>query len=563
MKYKGIKMFKKTLIAAALTAATASTAFAGDIAVSGTAYNVGNEYLGAYTGSALEGDLEGNNAIDYTAGIALGVDNTLKFVFGGGAIAADTSLKLQVSVDATVQAAVAAAVNAVVDSDGNNDAADLAAAQLAATNATAAIVAEQAALTPARVVVIAATDAAIGGAGSGATFADTQANIIAAAVGAPATSVSGVEVADLVDFGVDGNGDYEWVLFKLTSATLVSEVLTFNDTDTDASANVVTKFTKETIGTGDLTVAMTEAKDGTGAALAAPVASAQTLVTTTNQFSVVTTTANDTIDVEQDREHFASATDAVTTANFNFDVTVNAVDLGITDATSTFVAEIAGNLTSVTGVTYTDGANNGSFDSDNELAGTGVIDAVAAVTVAGDVSLDTRDITFSLTVTPSDADTEAFVLVDPTTVAFSWDLNGSEITFPYAPIGYTHITTNFELANSGDQEGDILLTAFSRDGESFSGTMTQKAEAGSLVKLGEQDIYDALDLTEGTSLSLTVTTTAPQDDIKVTGYSNIAEKGGRMTLLSDAYETAECTATSVVTNDGLTTESTDVTVTCD
>jgi hypothetical protein len=565
-------MLKKTLIAASLAAAT-STAFAGDITVSGTAYKVGNEYLNSYTGSALEGDLDAQAiGIAYDAGIALGVDNTLKFVFAGGAIEADTGLKLHVRTadiadhptSATILADAIDALDDVTEAAPADTAADLAALKAAAI---AVIVAAEAAD---RSVDGSATKVAVAAVPYDTDFATTKGDVATALGTAIDSFTGGGDVADLVDFGVDANGDYEWVLFKMTSATLVTDTLFFNETNGggDFGSNVVAKFTKSTIGAGDLTVAMPEAKDGTGANLAAPVASAKTLVTTANQFAVTATTVEDTIDVEQDRLYFVDAAAAQdTTGTFTFDVTEDGtIDLGLDADAAEISFEISGTLSGVDSVDLVDlGASNDSaaFDEDNLVEGTGIHNANITVTVDGKTNLATRTLGLSVMVTPAEADTDAFYMLgaaNSASDAFEWDLNGSEITFPYAPIGYDHITTNFELANSGDQEGDVLITAFTREGMDYSGTLTAKAMKESLTKISETEIMEALGLTEGTSLSITFSTTAPDADIKITGYSNIADKGGRMTLLSTAYEgesdkISSCSGTSAA--DGV-----DYTITC-
>ena len=543
-------MFKKTLLAAALVAAT-GTATAGTITVSGTAYKVGNEYLASYTGSALTGDLEvAGNYIAYQAGIALGVDNTLKFVFNGGAIAADTGLKLQVNTanaadhagSAGFLTAIGTAVGLVADATGTTQAeldVELAAAKAAAllvlSDAYAAdITVESSALVTA---INAVTTTGGDAVGSAKTAVDTVATAV--------DTYTIDDIADLVDFGVDGNGDYEWVLFKLTGAASVAQTLYFNDSDDDSAANVTTKFTKATIGAGDLTIGMTEAKDGTGANLAAPVAASQTLVTTADQFAVTATAVTDTIDVEQDRLFFSDATSDALSTSFVVDVTVDAtIDLGLDKDTATFVTEVTGNMAGVDSISFLEAQtgdatdDDGAFDVDNQVAGDGINDQTIAVTVDGTTNLATRTLGVSVEITPSEADTTAFYLLGSGTAganAFVWDLNGSEITFPYAPIGYDHITTNFEIANSGDQVGDVLITAFSREGVDYSGTLVGKAAAESLTKISETEVYDALALPAGTSLSITFSTTAPDADIKMTGYSNL-NSGGRMTLLSDSYE---------------------------
>ena len=543
-------MFKKTLIAAALVAAS-SSAMAGTITIAGDAYKVGNEYLGAYTGSALTGDLEAASiGITYKPGIALGIDNTLKFTFTGGAVAADTGLKLQkitVFADATTAAAIELAVDTAI-----------AAVADTAVNATDTAALKAAAITAAEGEVendgefdIVKFKAAVN-----ALTVDTYANITTAIEAIEALSAvvptTATDAADLVDFGTDANGDYEWVLFKITDNTLTaSQVLIFNDTDDDGAANISTKFTKATIGAGDLKVALPEAKDGTGANLAAPVATAKTLVTTANQFTVTATAVTDTIDVDQDRKFFVSTgAGDDETGVFTFDIVENTVGLGIVAANAKVLYTLEGSLTGVEDVTATNAT--AVADTDNQFERASLVaatDSTFKITVDGETNLATRTVTVSAMVTPAEASTGTFYLNSASASsnknkAFVWDLNGSEITFPYAPIGYSHITTNFELANSGDQDGDILVTAFGRDGATYSGTLTQSAEPSSLVKISGTDIYNALGLTAAASLSLTITTTAPDADIKASGYSNL-NTGGRMALLSDAYEgeKANCTGT--------------------
>ena len=567
-------MFKKTLLAAALATATGAV-FAGDITIAGgTAYKVGNEYLSAYTGTAgLEGDIAGAGlGIQYTSGIALGVNNTLKFEFAGGAISADVGLTLDkvtafaVHADqAAIDTAIDTAVGLVADATGTTQAeldVSLAAAKAAALAAIKVF-------TDADVTVDAA--AAIAAINAVTTVAldvvgKPKADIIAlnTVISSNIVVTGHAPVASLVDFTADANGDYTSVLFKLTSATGAADVLIFNAlAGVSGTSTATATFTKATIGTGNLTISMPEAKDDTGTVLSAPIAGAKILVTTADQFAVTATAVTDTIDVEQDRLFFSDAISDADSTAFVIDFTEDAtIGLKIDSTTAVFEAEITGNLTGVDSVAYAETVlvgtdDSAAFDVDNLVAGVGISDATVVVTVDGETNLATRTLGVSMMITPTEADTEAFYLLGSSTAganAFVWDLNGSEITFPYAPIGYDHITTNFELANSGTQEGEILLSAFGRDGASYTGSITQKAEAGSLVKVSGTDVYNALGLTAGSSISLTVTTTAPQNDIKVTGYSNL-NSGGRMTLLSDAYEgksdKANCVLTGTAVGDDL------------
>jgi hypothetical protein len=207
--------------------------------------------------------------------------------------------------------------------------------------------------------------------------------------------------------------------------------------------------------------------------------------------------------------------------------------------------------------------NGAEMDADNEATATGLLDSnVVDIEVDGTSNLATRILGVTYMVTPNEANTGAFYLAGsaatPAT-AFVWKLNGSEINFPYAPIGYSHITTNFEIANSGSDNGEVLLTAFDTMGTPYSANLPRLAEGGKLTAITGEGIASLFGLTEGTKLSLTFTTSAPAADIKATGYSVMADNGGRMTLLSDAYEGESDKANCVLTG---TAGADDLAITC-
>jgi len=486
MKIKDINMFKKTLIAAALLSAT--SAFAGEITISGDAFKVGTEYLNAYTGTAgLQGDLEtAGIGIAYAPGIALGINNTLKFTFTGGAISDNVNLKLQKITtfathadNATIQTAIDDAADLVVEitgpADTAGDLANLKAAAIGAINtANAADATVDNAATSAAIIAINAeaydTD-----------FATTLASVkgLNTAVLSTVVPTVAADVADLVDFGSDANGDYTWVLFKITDNALTSsEMLVFNDTDDNGAADIVTTFTKDTIGSGDLSVEMNEAKDDTGVTLSAPKATAKTLVTTAAQFKAALVKANDVIDVEQDRIFFADAISDVTTGDMVLTLNeqfTHLQGLGIDSTAADFVIAISGSMQGVEQVNY----NAAEMDSDNEATATGLLNVnTVDIEVDGTSNLETRSLGVTYMVTPAEANTDSFYLAGSAATAataFVWKLNGSEVNFPYAPVGYSHIATNFEIANSGSDDGEVLLTAFDTAGTLLTYLVLQTA----------------------------------------------------------------------------------------
>ena len=275
-----------------------------------------------------------------------------------------------------------------------------------------------------------------------------------------------------------------------------------------------------------------------------------------DQFTVDIDAATDfdgVVDVEDDRQSYEGGVAADT-------VVVELVNTAATDINA-----------ALTGVTFTVNGNFGFLDTDADTDGiqlgtntvtasAGTVDSVAADAI---VVSHNAAAAITITVTNNEANeipTQTFtvdteIAYDDTgddgvagggddvsqtanvagTAAGEWTINGSNITFPYVPVGFTSTTTNFEIANSGVQNGDILLTAFDSAGNSYSGTASIQAVAGTVTKLSPTEIMSTLGLTSGTKLSLTITTTAPDADIKITGYSNFKDSG-RNTLLSDTYE---------------------------
>jgi len=361
---------------------------------------------------------------------------------------------------------------------------------------------------------------------------------------------------------VTGGGTNELTLGKLSQTT---NSVTYRVTNLNLSATDVAEQT--TVGA---TVAI-EAVDFDGAALRAAGSASVTwaatlsngttpldqatgtdkaaakIVELKDQFKVtVSTAANGVIDVEDNRESFTSA--------------VYADVVGLT------IAEdgVAGDSATLVKTTYTINGNFAFLDTDADTAGiqlgtntvtpsTGTLTVAADKIVVSNTSATpaVSDVTITLdpiyeAILPTqtftvDADVDYTdvlgVAADTSTniAAGAWTINGSQITFPYAPIGYDNIVTQFEVANSGNQNSEIVVDAFDTAGNKYSAVLPQLAEAGKLTKVGFADLTTAFGLTSGTKLSVTFTVSAPVSEIKITGYSNL-NNAGRMALLSSAYE---------------------------
>jgi hypothetical protein len=289
-------------------------------------------------------------------------------------------------------------------------------------------------------------------------------------------------------------------------------------------------------------------------------------LTVVDQFtSSVTTLLNGVVDVNNDRQQLTAGDDSTTTDTLvitpvDAAAVLPALEAAYTGATYTVKGDFsfldvdadgvvdAGELTAVAVSTSIDDTTvetlNAAMDELTVVV-TAETDATVEVvdvefTVAGagagNPVLNVQDFTVDSVLAYTDAQVAAATVATGTDeVAGSWTINGSQITFPYAPVGYSHIITQFEIANSGTQNGEISVDAFDTDGNDYSAVLTQVAEAGKLTKIGFADLTTAFGLTAGTKLSVTITIAAPAGDIKITGYSNL-NNAGRMALLSDAYE---------------------------
>lgn len=288
----------------------------------------------------------------------------------------------------------------------------------------------------------------------------------------------------------------------------------------------------------------------------------KTVLTVVDQFTTsATKVLNGVIDVENNRTQFTVGDDSTITDALVITPVDDATVFAATEATYTGATYVVSGDFSFMD-TDADGAVSGAeltaglavaVSSDDVVvptlsaamdeltltatdAGAGDADVITATfTVAGPV-LEVQDFSYDATIAYDDAQGAADVSVTETAAsAGAWTINGSQITFSYVPVGYDHINTNFEIANSGNQDGEISLDAFDAAGNTYSAVFSSAAEAGKVTKLGNDDIVDLFGLTAGTKLSLTITTAAPAADIKIAGYSNY-NSTGRMTLLSDAYE---------------------------
>jgi len=285
---------------------------------------------------------------------------------------------------------------------------------------------------------------------------------------------------------------------------------------------------------------------------------------TADQFSSsITTSLNEVIDINLDRQDFVGATGednlVITTAAESDTRAATYVDTAFvimgdfsfmdTDAdgevsTTELTAGVTASPTAATGgdLALNAAMTELSLTSDDVIGAQIFTFAVAGQGTDNPI-LKAQSFTHDVTVNYTDSGTDGIgasalagsTATDTAASAGAWTLNGSQITFPYAPVGYDHIVTNFEIANSSSLDAEIALDAFDSAGNAYTAKLTKIAGKKSLTSLTGADIAAAFGLTVGTKLSLTITVNALDNAIKISGYSNL-NNAGRMAMLSDAYE---------------------------
>ena len=146
--------------------------------------------------------------------------------------------------------------------------------------------------------------------------------------------------------------------------------------------------------------------------------------------------------------------------------------------------------------------------------------------LAVEVPVIIEETAFSATVDYTDG-TYSTSLVDGAAIG-SWTLNGANVFVPYMPYG-AGISQVLYVTNDSNQTGDIEVTAFDEDGNSYGPWNIGSSEAKSITKvtgLINQRLYDA-GFTSG-KVALDIVVNAPSGQVDVTSSYNV--RGNRVSV---------------------------------
>jgi hypothetical protein len=117
--------------------------------------------------------------------------------------------------------------------------------------------------------------------------------------------------------------------------------------------------------------------------------------------------------------------------------------------------------------------------------------------------------------------------------AGEWQLDASVVNVPYLPVGFENLSANVEYSNHGNTAAEIQIEAFDSDGNEYAGSLADAA-AKTVTKYSEDEIMDALGLTEKTKLNITFISDADAEDVSIVPYYRDGES--RVQSINDQYK---------------------------
>jgi len=163
-------------------------------------------------------------------------------------------------------------------------------------------------------------------------------------------------------------------------------------------------------------------------------------------------------------------------------------------------------------------------DPTSDLGVGGVIYNIQYTNGDGDVmSPGTYEVTAKVTYTEADEDeTQGSVSFGPVS-AGEFTLNGSSTRFPSYLHGYSFVSNNIWVNNSGMQNGDVTIEGYDKSGNTFGPMVVTTSGAESITSIGGaiDKGLRVMGVAPG-RIDLTVTINAPDDDIVIDAVANIA-----------------------------------------
>lgn len=337
-------------------------------------------------------------------------------------------------------------------------------------------------------------------------------------------------VAELIDFVADGEGNYTSVTFKFATAVGVDDVLYMASAASAAPLTGIDIVPNAGI-TAPVTIALTQAKDASALDLTAPLAPAETLVQTVDQFTAFSVDdVTSVIDVNLDRQRFVGPTNSTAAAIVN--LTINPVDVGIDVAGSNYELTLVdtSNLTAIASIAssipgaFVDANDDGNWLLDDTDLN-GLDTSTITITVAGDTRIEEATYAVGLAIDPSNATTDTFTVGSDT--AFIWELNAATAMIPYMPYGAQGSANVIDqivyVTNKGEAVGDITVDVWDEAGDLIlDGVMVGETKANGITNIGPalKNLVDGTN-TFNQKARIRVIANVPQDDMEVYSAYNV------------------------------------------
>ncbi|BDX07683.1 hypothetical protein [Planctobacterium marinum] len=373
-----------------------------------------------------------------------------------------------------------------------------------------------------------------------------QVNVPAVNSATPANAIAGLALGLL-------NSDTNSVTYRVTSITQPTDGVNTTYTDRTTIGAVLPlgtiDYTADAVRNGSVTVTVSSVT-AAGDTLDASGTRTATVAEAKTQFGTASVTApfDAVVDVSQMRQAFVGGVaDSMSWAITDVDTTgwLNVATVNATSGTVVNLYGEAGKMGNVTAAQWSS-AGSRTFTADSArlsvaYGGMTTNDTITFTPLTGtsaaviEAQAFTADFTYNYTSAGSQAGSAT---VGSGLSAGSWTLNGATVNIPYMPYGPTASQVVY-VTNSGTQAGDISVTAFDNNGNTFDLGVIGTANAQTVTKLAPA-INTALEAAgfAGSQASITVTVNAPEDDITVHASFNIGGND-RAFVITDQYKGVE------------------------
>jgi hypothetical protein len=268
-----------------------------------------------------------------------------------------------------------------------------------------------------------------------------------------------------------------------------------------------------------------------------------------NQFSFALTTSLNGVVEREVQQTFVNGSGSDTLA---FTV-VNDESLTLLVPAAEVVVEVAGNFTDVDDFTsataavgtltltdtavsssYTGAGGTTKIETDEVWSFNGPMTGTSTIPVTGSTVLKATLVGTSDTAVQTKLTTTPYAIATDVD-AGEWTLDAVTLNVPYFPINYAETQSSVHIANEGDKDADIIVTAIDNNGVEYGPTnLGYKAEGNTVTKVSQTTIATLFDITDATKLSVTFNIEAEEENISA--YASTQNAKGKSEVSNSQYK---------------------------